>query len=79
MRLFFEFDIASIGLRYSIHVGDRIQAMYLTDNVALVFSKEAHVLRLPPNCRVRDEEGTFLDIVCGAPEDSNYFMSLPDA
>lgn len=53
--------------------------MYLTDNVALVFSKEAHVLRLPPNRRVRDEEGTFLDIVCGAPEDSNYFMSLPDA
>lgn len=63
-------------------VGGTLQAIYPADDVALVFNVDAKVLQLAPNRGVLDENGAFLDIicgtffVCGAPEDSNYFMSL---
>lgn len=63
-------------------VGGGLQATYLSSDIALVFNVDANVLKLPPNRGVLDEDGTFLDIVCGtfficgALEDSNYFASL---
>lgn len=63
-------------------VGGELQAIYPSDDVALVFNEGAKVLQLPPNHGVLYADGTFCDIicgtffVCGAPEDSNYFTSL---
>ena len=63
-------------------VGGELQAMYPSDDVALIFNEDAKVLHLPQNRGVLDEGGVFCDIICGtfflcgAPEDSNYFTSL---
>lgn len=65
-------------------VGGALQAIYPSDNIALVFNADAKVLQLPQNRGVRYENGGFYDIVCGtfflcsAPEDRNYFTSLSE-
>ena len=57
-------------------VGGRIQAMYPSRGIALVFNNDPHGPLLPKNRCVRNEivRGTFF--ICGAPEDGNYFISL---
>ena len=57
-------------------VGGRIQAMYPSEDIALVFNNDPNGPLLPQNRAVRNEivRGTFF--LCGAPEDSNYFISL---
>ena len=63
-------------------VGGGLQAMYPSDDIALVFNKDGYVQHLPPNRGILDAEGAFMEIIhgtfflCGAPEDSNYFVSL---
>ncbi len=59
-------------------VGGRIQAMYPSEDIALVFSSDLNVPRLPQNRGVRQEivRGTFF--LCGAPEDGNYFTSMTE-
>lgn len=63
-------------------VGGDLQAIYPSDDVALVFNEGAKVLHLPQNRGVLYEDGGFCDIICGtfflcgAPEDSNYFSAL---
>lgn len=65
-------------------VGGELQAIYPTEDVALVFNKDAFVQNFPQNRGVSDADGKFLDIIhgtfflCGAPEDSNYFKSLTE-
>lgn len=66
-------------------VGGTIQALYpFEEPVALICNDEGKLLGLPLNRALRDEEGRIYDIVagtfflCGAPEDSNSFGSLPE-
>ena len=65
-------------------VGGWIQALYPFDEpVALVCNDEGKLMNLPANCGLRDESGQIYDIVCGtfflcgAPADSDHFVSLP--
>ena len=57
-------------------VGGKIQAMYPSEDIALVFNNDPSGPLLPKNRCVRNEivRGTFF--LCGAPEDGNYFVSL---
>ena len=57
-------------------VGGRIQAMYPSEDIALVFNNDSSGPLLPQNRAVRNDiiRGTFF--LCGAPENDNYFMSL---
>ena len=57
-------------------VGGQIQAMYPTEDIALVFNNDPNVPLLPQNRAVRNDvvRGTFF--VCAAPENGNCFMSL---
>ena len=59
-------------------VGDKFQAMYPVEDVALVFNSDPNVPLPPQNRGVRNDivRGTFF--LCGAPEDGNYFVSLTD-
>ncbi len=59
-------------------VGGKIQAMYPSEDVALVFNNDPNVPLPPQNRGVRNDivRGTFF--LCGAPEDGNYFVSLTD-
>ena len=57
-------------------VGGEIQAMYPSEDIALVFNSDPVVPLLPQNRGVRNDivRGTFF--LCGAPEEGNYFVSL---
>lgn len=57
-------------------VGGKIQVMYPSEDIALVFNNDPNGPLLPQNRCVRNEimRGTFF--ICGAPEDGNYFVSL---
>jgi len=59
-------------------VGGRIQAMYPSEDIALVFNSDPTMPLPPQNRGVRSDivRGTFF--LCGAPEDGNYFISLTD-
>ena len=59
-------------------VGGRIQAMYPTEDIALVFNNDPNVPLPPQNRGVRNDiiRGTFF--LCGAPENGNRFISLTD-
>lgn len=57
-------------------VGGKIQAMYPSEDIALIFNNDSSGPLLPQNRSVRNEivRGTFF--LCGAPEAGNYFISL---
>lgn len=57
-------------------VGGKFQAMYPSEDIALVFNNDPDVPLPPQNRGVRNDivRGTFF--LCGAPEDGNYFISL---
>ena len=59
-------------------VGGKIQAMYPSEDIALVFNNDPDSPLPPQNRAVRSDivRGTFF--LCGAPEDGNYFVSLTD-
>ena len=59
-------------------VGGKFQAMYPTEDIALVFNNDPDVPLPPKNRGVRNDiiRGAFF--LCGAPEDGNYFVSLKD-
>lgn len=59
-------------------VGGKIQAMYPSEDIALVFNNDPDVPLPPQNRGVRNDivRGTFF--LCGAPENGNYFVSLTD-
>lgn len=59
-------------------VGGKFQAMYPSEDIALVFNNDPDVPLPPQNRGVRNDivRGTFF--LCGAPEDGNYFVSLTD-
>ena len=59
-------------------VGGKIQVMYPSEDIALVFNNDPKVPLPPQNRGVRNDivRGTFF--LCGAPEDGNYFVSLTD-
>ena len=62
-----------------------LQAIYPENDVAVVYNKDGYSLQLPPNRGILDRNGGLTDIVrgtflvCGAPEDGNYFCSLTEA
>ena len=57
-------------------VGGKIQAMYPSEDIALIFNNDPSGPLLPQNRAVWDEivRGTFF--ICGAPENRNRFTSL---
>ncbi len=59
-------------------VGGKIQAMYPSEDVALVFNSDPNMPLPPQNRSVQNDiiRGTFF--LCGAPEDGNCFVSLTD-
>lgn len=64
-------------------VGGTLQAIYPSHNAAIVFNANAKVQHLPPNREVLDSDGCNeilygVFFVCGAPEDSNRFVSLTE-
>ncbi|MBD5153715.1 MAG: DUF3846 domain-containing protein [Oscillibacter sp.] len=59
-------------------VGGKIQAMYLSEDIALVFNNDPDMPLPPQNRGVRNDIIRGVFFLCGAPEDGNYFVSLTD-
>ena len=57
-------------------VGGRIQAMYPTEDIALVFNNDPSSSLQPQNRAVRSDIIRGVFFLCSAPENSNCFMSL---
>ena len=59
-------------------VGGKFQAMYPSEDIALVFNNDPDMPRPSQNRSVRNSivRGTFF--LCGAPDDGNCFVSLTD-
>ena len=59
-------------------VGGKIQAMYPSEGIALVFNNDPDMPLPPQNRGVRNDIIRGVFFLCGAPEDGNYFVSLTD-
>ena len=59
-------------------VGGKIQAMYPSEDIALVFNNDPDMPLPPQNRGVRNDIIRGVFFLCGAPEDGNYFISLTD-